>query len=443
MDDLLNRLDRLERREMLTREQLTRLDREAARGRRAAENAENGAWMRRLDPGSLAGVVASRGGLPDRIPDLGQPLLSRLRDDASLGATSGGRTDPTGGYGNALDDPTFDTVISATIGTAYTLLGPVWQTKYVLNSGTVATTRTVAPVVKRGAYNNNNTSSALASLTLSFGVDASDMTIYLTPQSSGNIGGYGVESPSWVTVAVRAAVYSLTNVTATAYMEIEDGSGNVLASGDVADMASLLDIKEATRLDTAYEGPVIGSPYRWRLRVDVTKTAGSVGSVVLILAEPLWALSDDGSVPMYTPAVGGWWPGVPGRQLVSLPFVAANLAAGATTDLQYADDAMGLGFPRVTMPWEGSIVGASYRMDGVLTAGTLAIHALVNSASVWTPFSLTSASANNDAVSQPPFTDIFTNFDNVGMWVVTNGAFLPTTRDITCTLWVLVDYTGS
>lgn len=439
MDDILSRLARLESDQSGLRRGLAVLDQEAVRSRRESTAAQDAELLARLSPGSLGAPVGARGARFDTLPALGAPLLQRLRDDAGLSAHAGGRTDPPGGYGNALADPTFDTLVEATIGTAYTAIGANWEAKYVLNSGTVATTRTLGPGAYRGDFGNNATSSATADLYLDFGVDASDMTVYLRPPTGVVPGGGSAAIPSWVAVAVRAAVYSLTNVTATAYMEIENGTGTVLASGDAEDLVNLLDLAEWTRLEAALADPTVAGTYRWRLRIDVTKTAGSVGAATLLLAEPLWSLSDDGSAPMFTPAVGGWFPGMPGYQLVDRVYVQNDIPASTTAYISVGDIAVPNTLPE---RWAGSVVGVSYRMDGALTAGTLAIKVHKNGTSVWTAFSLTSASAQEGYVKVAMGTYTFSAGDDIQVEIVTNGAFLPTTRDIVVEVSRLITYTG-
>lgn len=128
-----------------------------------------------------------------------------------------------------------------------------------------------------------------------------------------------------------------------------------------------------------------------------------------------------------------------GHQLVPVTFVQNNIAAGTTANMDMSSS----GSPALLkMPWSGSIVGASYRMDGTLSAGTLAVRATVNGSNVWTAHSLTSASPQTDYTSQPLGTDAFIPGDTVGVELSSNGGFLPTTRDIIVTLWLAITYDG-
>ena len=392
---------------------------------------------RMLAPRSLAAPIGIRGMTGDRTPDLATPLLARLRDDASV-ASFAGRTDTFDGYANALADPTFDTytTTTTTIGTGYTALGPEWEAKYVLNSGTVATTRTSNLAATRAQAGFAFLSSAIAGFNLIFNTNASDMTVYLrTVDAFSLITGLDVE-PSWLVGSLRMWPTIVDNVTITAYLEIVDSTDTVLASGDVEDVAALADLVEQGLLAVAYEGPAINTQDRWRLRVDITKTAGATGQAVLVLGEPLLSGSNDGSSPAFTPAVGAWLPGAPGRQLITRSFVADNVGAGATTVL----DVSASGFPgQVPEVWGGSIVGLSYRWTANITGGTHSLRVTKNGSTVWTPIS--GASSREGYDSQSPFLDTFVAGDTLNVEVVTGGGFLPAgTNDIVVVLYLLLDY---
>lgn len=433
-DDLLRALS----------ERVSILEREAVRGRRLrdAHDAD-----RLLGPRSLSAPIGVRGMSSGGIPDLATPLLSRLRDDAGLAGLTAGRTDTFAGYANILADPTFDTLGASpsgaftTIGTSYTAISPEWEAKYVLNSGTVATTRTMGRLAARGdaaGYGYGVGSSGIGELVFLFGVNASDMTIYLRPTDT-----YQWESPlpSWLVATIRAWLLdtgggSTPNVPATAYLEIVDASDTVVATGDSDDLMNLMDLNEFGALDAALEGPTVSTGYRPRLRIDLVKAAGATGQTYILLAEPLFAGSDDGSAPAYTPAVGSWLPGAPGRQLVSRSFVASNVAAGATVSL----DVSAAGFPsQVPEVYDGSIVGITYRWTANITGGSHSLRVLKNGSVVWTAFS--GASAREDAISQPPWVDTFEALDKITVEVVTGGGFLPAgTNDIVVELYLLLDF---
>ena len=132
------------------------------------------------------------------------------------------------------------------------------------------------------------------------------------------------------------------------------------------------------------------------------------------------------------------------RQLVAIPFVLVNVPANTTTEMQMADNALGLGTPRIGMGWPGDIVGVSYRMSAAITAGgatALRIQATVGGSSVWTAHTLTTSSAQFDVATQP-FADTFTSSQQLGLQIVTSATFAPTTLDMACLLWVALKYDG-
>lgn len=131
------------------------------------------------------------------------------------------------------------------------------------------------------------------------------------------------------------------------------------------------------------------------------------------------------------------------RQLVPIHFVAVNVPASATTIMELSDNAAGAGNGRTEIPWAGSIVGVSYRTSTSLSAGQLSIRPTVASTEVWTAFDLTSSSAAADSATQGVGTDDFSAGQNVGINLVANGSFAPTTLDVTCVLWIAVKYDGT
>lgn len=133
------------------------------------------------------------------------------------------------------------------------------------------------------------------------------------------------------------------------------------------------------------------------------------------------------------------------RQLIAIPFVLLNVPTNATTEMQIADNALGLGTPRIQMGWGGDIVGLHYRMSTDITAGgasALRIQATVAGSSVWTAHTLTTSSAQFDTATQDLGTDTFTASQNLGVQVVTSGTFAPTSLDLVCLLFVALKYDG-
>lgn len=446
-DEILSRLSKLETDNAALRGQVGALTMDSVRSGRNRRDAMSTQDMNALlAPRNMAAPIGNRSGR-DTTPDLGSPLMARLRDDAGVDIAVG-RIDPFAGYANLLVDPTFDTLgaspigAGTTIGTGYTAISPEWQAKYVLNSGTVATTRGASRLATRTDAAFAYGSSAVLEMTFIFGVNASDMTIYLRPTTAYSASGSTV--PSWLTAGIRISLLDLgggstPNIPATAYLEIVDSADTVLASGDPDDLMNLLDLAEQARLEVGYEGPAVSTGYRFRLRIDLVKSAGATGQTYIDVSEPLLAFSDDGSAPAYTPAVGSWKPGSPGLQLASRMFLQNNVAAGATSTL----DLGAVGFAnRVGEVWDGSVVGMAYRWNAAVTNGSFTIRVQKNGATVWTAFS--GATAQGDQISQPPDLDTFTIGDTLTVDVITTAGFLPTgTNDLIVELFVLLDFTAT
>lgn len=433
-DDILGRLERLERDNASLRGQVSALSVDTVRTNRSRRDAMSSADMNALlAPRSLGNPIGARGGR-DTTPDLGSPLLSRLRDDQSMPGTSG-RVDTYGGYANMLWDPVFDTIPedAVTVGAAYTDLGPDWEAIYVVNSGTGPTTRTVQGLQRIGNAATSG-SSAVAVVTMDFGVNASDTTLTIRQAFSTALQPALGPIPSWLVGSVLAWPYEATGFTSVSITaEIEDGAGTAYASGESVDVLGLLDIDERGQAEVGYDAPAVSTGYYLRFTINAVKDAGAVAALDLFLSEPLMAFSDDGSVPAFTPAIGLWHP----PQLTTLDFVQLNIPAGTTANMPVSEN----GAPaQIPIPWDGSIVGMSYRMDGTLSAGTLAIKAKINGTAVWTAHSLTSASAADGVADQGPGKDQFVTGDVIAVELVSNAGFLPTTRDIVVVLWLRVNY---
>lgn len=329
VDDLLagvlSRLSRLEDGQAAAATQLDALNTEAVRSRRFRDAAANGELLRRLDPGPLDGSFGLRSPGSERVPDLSSPLVARLRSDAGMAGVAAGRVDPAQGYANLLDDPTLASISTqgqalttswARIRTADGTSNGRWEAKYVLDSGTVATTRYWSRDEDRWAndYATVNTawgSSSPATLLLIWGANAGRMTVYLRPYANFDSLDPTLY-PSYLVGAVQAWIATshaaLTEV--TAYLDITDAAGTVLVTSDPDDLLTAYDSTLRTVLATAVEDPEnAAGGYYWQFRVEIEWTA-SAGSMALQVAEPVLALSDDGSAPQFTPAIGRWRPEV-------------------------------------------------------------------------------------------------------------------------------------
>lgn len=324
VDDVLARIGALEAQNTGLRSRVSELETSAVRANRQRSQADLTGLVSRLDPGALTHVASYRGG-DSRLPALAQPLLARLKDDASMGGMVAGRVDPTASFGNVLPDPVFETLPTAYTLTAVSSLisdaNPQWETwwaNYVLNSGTApATVKTIGKGFPRwingrgyGSLTDQVSSSGWGILTLQWGAAAGDLTVYLT-SSSTDPAVLSSLIESWITAGVDVMVPgAYSNVTsATAYVEIINAAETLEAQSDPVDLLALNTADLRGTLQTALDGPSNLDEYRWRLRIDVVYPA-SAGTIEIAFTQPQLAWSEDGSVPQFTPAVGRWVPEV-------------------------------------------------------------------------------------------------------------------------------------
>lgn len=432
MDDIIRRLDVLESGQAALHRGMAVLDREAVRSRRAATDALQADLVARLAPGSLGGAFGRRGASWDPLPALGAPLLQRLRDDASLSSAIPGR--PEAGYPNLLPDPLLERLEQGVnLTTSYVDHGPHWEARYVLNSGTAPAVRTLAPNGSRGSSGQEYGfhSSVMGLLDIDMAA-AADISIFI--RASDGWTAWGAFLPSWLTGSAWLLAGSSLDITATAYVQIVDDSDTLLAESDPVEVVDLGDIAEATIAEVGLETPEEGVVYHWRLRVDLVATAP--GGALIGFADPLLAYSDDGTPPTFTPAVGySWIPKAATEKLVPIDLVETDIAASTTTRLSLTDEAMG-DARTLPIPWGGSIAGISWRFSAAVSAGTYDLDVLVNGSAAW----------SSDGHSAQLGTDRtaglveFAQDDTIGVEVVTDGSFAPTTLELVVTVWLLVDY---
>lgn len=135
-------------------------------------------------------------------------------------------------------------------------------------------------------------------------------------------------------------------------------------------------------------------------------------------------------------------------QLVAIPFSLVNIPANATTGLQmWGDTALALGTPRIGTPWPGAIVGMSYRLSAIPTAGgatALRVQATVAGVNVWDAFTIPGTGGTLTGENTiAPTVDEFNNGQQLGVQVVTSATYAPTTSEIAVLLWVALKYDGS
>jgi hypothetical protein len=131
------------------------------------------------------------------------------------------------------------------------------------------------------------------------------------------------------------------------------------------------------------------------------------------------------------------------HQLIGIPFTVNSIPSNATTDMQPFDNAVAQGTPRISVGWSGWIVGVSYRMTGLPTAGNVQIWATVAGAQTWKAFTVTSTDTAASQTTQPPYTAgmSFAASSGLGIQLVTSAAYTPNgTRNMSAMLWLAVRY---
>ena len=341
----------------------------------------------RLDPGRLDALSGPwRGGSFGRPPDLGQPLLSRLRDD-NLTQTPQQSTDVSTSGGNVLADPLFEAVVlgtAVTPGTVDTALGPYWYTKYVHNSGTNPSLRNLAKAWARNdQVGRSNGGSAIAfTVAWAAGGADGDETYYLYPPSPGISDiFYNANATASLPFVVASAMVIPASFDAdlssvAAYIEIIDAvTFAVIATSEAVELIDLVPgqrVPMSVATD-AFTSPGGGSGWTWRFRLGVVRSgAGAVSAMDVRVEDPSFVRSYTETAPPSEPRVGHWYP----PQLVLKTFVFANLPANATTDLYMSDAAMSVG--RIIVPAYFAIAGVQARLSANKTAGTLTVRGIVN-----------------------------------------------------------------
>lgn len=136
-------------------------------------------------------------------------------------------------------------------------------------------------------------------------------------------------------------------------------------------------------------------------------------------------------------------------QLVPLVFTGVNIPANATTNLDMPGDAtLNLATPRIGLPWASSIVGMSYRLSAIPTAGgtgALKLIVQVGGSNLWNPaFSINgSGGALSNETSVAPETYNVASGGQIGVVATTTATYAPTTAEIVVVVWLAVKYDGA
>jgi hypothetical protein len=130
-------------------------------------------------------------------------------------------------------------------------------------------------------------------------------------------------------------------------------------------------------------------------------------------------------------------------QLVGVQFMQDNLAA-SQTDVQLfvaeVASAAGILVDEICMPWDGEIVGISYDLSSVGSAGSFTVGATINGTeNADTTQTITTAQRGAGKVAREKAK--FVAGDYIGVEVTTASGWNGTTADLVATVWVLLHYT--
>lgn len=286
---------------------------------------------------ALAGRVAqieraSTGSLRDQLEDLlGNPMQSRIgavgMPTLEVGGGEAFRTlgnvAPYFGQANLLRDPTFETFRTATVGTTENSTTH-WRTKYVLNSGTAPSTRTLARTFERDSdYNPFN--SAILRLTLqSFA--SGDTTFYVYP-ALGFVADANVATLPYIVAACRVGDFgdltnTLTNITSVSIsLEVLNAGGGVIAESPVLDFKAQVGRRPEIQQIIATVSS-LATTITWRLKI-VVIASGAGGSLRINFGEPQLHYSYSPDAAPFAPQIARW--------------PANRLRAGVSADFSSSD----------------------------------------------------------------------------------------------------------
>ena len=292
-------------------------------------SAASGEAQTRIDPGSLHEFSAPhRAHRQGRAPELGQPLLARLRDDALMN-TGAGLSTPFTGSANVLADPTFETnyyddttyfYSAIVLTTAYKALGPNWEAKRS-STGDVPGNIYMAgspydrirPDSNLGANSSADVQQIIEWIS---NTTAGTTETYLRPKAT--YAPLPIGEPGFLIGSIRVTVAgdspyfvddSLTSW--TAWMEIVDASDTVLATGDPVDLIQIALELSKPVIHASLAAPDTSGATSYRLRVVTQAVIGVATATVgcaMYFTEPMLMLNEEDSPPSFTPAIGAWAP---------------------------------------------------------------------------------------------------------------------------------------
>lgn len=267
---------------------------------------------------------------------------------------------------------------------------------------------------------------------------AADFAEFYIKASSGTAGRVVIEG-QYLTVdgALVGSATRFTQDPTTSYSNIILFAGNnqrmapatarnlrlrIIAMRDTGTGSFTLDVADGQRYAAQPYGVVLG---------DFTDPTMSPG-IIHQRGGLVWAVGD---------SFNGGPQSVISVQLMALGFIMLNIPAGAATEMNYSDNALGVA--RVPVPWSGHIVGISYRMSTAVTGGTLGIRSTINGTNDWTAHSLSSGSPTSDQASTAPGNHPFAAGDDLGIELNASAGYTPTTADIHAVLWLAIEYDGT
>lgn len=287
----------------------------------------------RVNPGDLHKFDGPHRGTHSSPPtDLGQPLLARLANDPTMGSAPAGRSLPFQGTGNLLADPTFETNYydastrerTFTVTGTYQNLGPNWQIKRT-TSGRAATTiqAYTSPLtrIRESGYNENLSSSAWVQQYIEWvGAGVTGTTTTYIHQPVSGVGPDTTPQFKYLVASARMVVIGSGGVSSvTAWVEIEDHTGTVVATGDTVDLLSV-DAEESFPLIFASVNPTYDGTTSYTMNLVVQVVSGALGGgggyVQFLHYEPSMAFSSEAAPQSFQPAVGAW--SVPVQRAVNI-----------------------------------------------------------------------------------------------------------------------------
>lgn len=276
--------------------------------RQVLENELSHSVRKLAPPVSLLDWTPRQGEAAD--PAIGASLIDRLRKGESVSDTLG-NTAPTIGQANLLRNAILEGNTGVILTSTAALAQPDWEAYYVLNSGTLPADIQLDDLYDRGDANNNPFNSVVMELSTGLQAAAYDLDVYIRPETT--FSPSSIPSLPYLVASCRVLTFGnavpAEFTTARVRLEIFDGT-NVIASSEWVNFSELteLSMSGVRQLVAATTGTWTSGAYRWRLRVNLVKTAAGNSSMVLYYGEPQLHFAYSPDPLPFSPAIGGWVP---------------------------------------------------------------------------------------------------------------------------------------